>query len=478
MKSRYFQKTSEILWYLLIFLLPFTSLPLASQLLHSNMVAAPSIIILALLLVFFFWSLLNKTAKIQPISYPLLLFGCFALVSSLLSFWLPIPIQKEFSIFKNIVEGLGTLLIGISFYLISIQFFQSEGIYKNTIRIIMYSYLPLLVWCLFQFYFGQILNTYPEWMFQIQKIITTSGILYRDRLTGFAFEPSWLAHQMNMFYIPMWISATVTRNSGFKKWKFFIVEDLFLGSAIFILIFSKSRVGWITFAFMFSYLFYLLNRTVINKILNKSKINQKRLIVKFLPAFFILVYLLLLVLGLFLFSKFDSRMESMFKLETYQGKNIYSIANEFVFAERVLYWQTGWKIFNDFPIFGVGLENVGFFFRDYLPSFAWALDEPRHLIYQANYQGNIKNLWFRLLAETGIAGFIVFVTWLLLIFIKANQNQKASNNTRRYLGIIGKLALIALLIEGFSIDSFALPYYWVILGLVSINPIGPKNVNN
>lgn len=478
MKSRYFQKTSEILWYLLIFLLPFTSLPLASQLLHSNMVAAPSIIILALLLVFFFWSLLDKTAKIQPISYPLLLFGCLALVSSLLSFWLLIPIQKEFSIFKNIVEGLGTLLIGISFYLISINFFQYEGIYKNTIRIIMYSYLPLLVWCLFQFYFGQILNTYPEWMFQIQKIITTSGILYRDRLTGFAFEPSWLAHQMNMFYIPIWISATVTKNSCFKKWKFFIVEDLFLGSAIFILIFSKSRVGWITFAFMFSYLFYLLNRTVINKILNKSKINQKRLIVKFLPAFFILVYLLLLILGLFLFSKFDPRMESMFRLETYQGKNIYSIANEFVFAERVLYWQTGWKIFNDFPIFGVGLENVGFFFRDYLPSFAWALDEPRHLIYQATYQGNIKNLWLRLLAETGIAGFIVFVTWLLLIFIKANQNQKASNNTRRYLGIMGKLALLALLIEGFSIDSFALPYYWVILGLVSINPIGPKNVNN
>jgi O-antigen ligase len=160
-------------------------------------------------------------------------------------------------------------------------------------------------------------------------------------------------------------------------------------------------------------------------------------------------------------------METLFEVETYQNRNLFSIANEFVFAERILYWQTGWHVFNDYPIFGVGLGNVGFFFEEYMPSFAWALDEPRHLIYQANYQGNVKNLWIRLLSETGIIGFLCFGTWLILLFLRSYQFQRNESHLHKYWGLVGKIALLTLLIEGFSIDSFALPYYWIIFGFLS-----------
>jgi O-antigen ligase len=216
-----------------------------------------------------------------------------------------------------------------------------------------------------------------------------------------------------------------------------------------------------------SYLFITLNQRIIRKIQEKYKTNNIRFLLKFLPVIFVFLYILLLVLGLFFFSKFDSRMESLFEVETYQNRNLFSIANEFVFAERILYWQTGWQVFNDYPIFGVGLENVGFFFKEYMPSFAWALDEPRHLIYQANYQGNVKNIWIRLLSETGIIGFLCFGTWLILILLKSHQFQRNESLLHNYWGLVGKIALLSLLIEGFSIDSFALPYYWIILGLVS-----------
>jgi len=470
MLSKHLKKPSELVWYGLLLLLPFTSLPIASKILKSEMVAAPSIIFLIFLLPFFILALFRKTSSLKQISFPILLFGIIAIVSSLLSFWLPIPIQKDFSIINNILEGLVTLFIGISFYLISIHFFQSEDVFKKSLRIIIFSFIPLLIWCLFQFIFGQILQDYPNWMVQFQKLLTTSGILYKDRLTGFAYEPSWLAHQMNMFYLPIWLGTSITRKSAFGKWKnIFIIEDLFLLASIFILFFTKSRVGYITFILSLSYLFYLLNQIFVRKVKEKYKLNERRLLIKLLPVILILIFILLLIIGLFFFSKLDSRMESLFNLNTYKNRSIYSIANDFVFAERILYWQTGWKIFNDFPIFGVGLSNSGFFFRDYLPSFAWALDEPRHLIFQAAYQGNIKNLWFRLLSETGISGFVCFLTWLILIFFNSNQNQKSDQPLNRYLGIVGKLALIAILIEGFSIDSFALPYYWIMLGFVSIN---------
>ena len=463
-------QVSHLFWYVLIFLLPFTSLPLASKLLGSEMVAAPSILFLFVLLIITVFSLSKSTTNIQTLLQPVLIFGLLAIFSSLLAFWLPIPIQKDFSIFRNIIEGIGTLFIGISFYFVTIQIIQSEKVLNKTLRIIAYSFIPLMIWCLLQFVFGQIVHDYPAWMTTIQKHITTSGTLYKDRLTGFAFEPSWLAHQLNMFYIPIWISATVNRRSVFKRvFQKLILEDFFLGISVFILFFSKSRVGWITFIVVISYLFITLNQRIIKKIQGKYKTNNLRFLLKFLPVIFVFLYILLLITGLFFFSRFDSRMESLFEVDTYQNRNLFSIANEFVFAERILYWQTGWQVFNDYPIFGVGLGNVGFFFEDYMPSFAWALDEPRHLIYQANYQGNVKNIWIRLLSETGIIGFLCFGTWLILILLRSNQFQRKKSHLHNYWGLVGQIALITLLIEGFSIDSFALPYYWIIFGFVSNN---------
>jgi O-antigen ligase len=217
------------------------------------------------------------------------------------------------------------------------------------------------------------------------------------------------------------------------------------------------------------YLIYRFNQKLIKKISSWQIFFDKKIILKLIPIMLLVIYLFAIFLGLFFFSKFDSRMENLFNLDFYKNRNLFSIANDFVFAERILYWQTGWKIFNDYPIFGVGLGNSGFFFNDYMPSFAWALDEPRHLIFQANYQGNIKNLWFRLLSETGALGFLSFATWMLLIFFLSNRLEKGDNPSQNYWGLVGKIAIIALIIEGFSIDSFALPYYWILLGLVSSN---------
>ncbi len=461
-------KVGQSIWYVLVLLLPFTSLPLASKLLGTEMVAAPSILILFVLLIILLFYFIKTRLYVGKSLQPLLVFGLFAIISSLLAFWMPIPIQKDFSIFRNIFEGIGTLLIGISFYFVTVNIIRSQEILNKTLRIVVYSFVPLLVWCLFQFIFGQIIQDYPTWMESIQNWLTTSGTLYQNRLTGFAFEPSWLAHQLNMFYIPIWISATVSRRSVFKKLaNKLIIEDFFLLASIFILIFTKSRVGWITFIVVVTYLFVTFNLRFLKIIKNKYQSGKKNYPLKFLPVIFIFFYILLLIAGLFFFSKFDSRMESLFNIETYQNKNIFSIANEFVFAERILYWQTGWHVFNDYPIFGVGLENVGFFFKDYMPSFAWALEEPRHLIFQANYQGNVKNLWFRLLAETGMIGFLSFGTWLFLILLKSNQYQKSHSQIHNYWGLVGKIALLTIIIEGFSIDSFALPYYWIVFGLVS-----------
>jgi O-antigen ligase len=470
MENKKLFRVIEIIWYFLIFLLPFTSLPLASKLLRSEMVAAPSIVLLLILSILVFIYFPRNSLFKNKIFLPLFIFGLFALLSSLLSFFLPIPIQKNFLIEKNIIEGLITLAIGILFFFVTITLLRNEVIKSKTLKVIVVSFIPLSIWCLFQFVFGQIIHDYPDWMVAFQKMFTTSGVLYKDRLTGFAYEPSWLAHQMNMFYIPIWISSSFTRKSSFRKLAGkLIIEDLLLLLAIFYLILSKSRVGLITFIFVVFYLMFRFNNIFIKKISTLPSIANKKILIRLLPIIFLIIFLIFIFLSLFFFSQFDTRMENLFNIDFYKNRNLFSIANEFVFAERILYWQTGWQIFNDYPIFGVGLGNSGFFFEEYLPSFAWALDEPRHLIFQANYQGNIKNLWFRLLAETGMIGFLGFLTWLILIYVVSYQFDRSKKAFHSFWGLVGKIALISLIFEGFSIDSFALPYYWILFGFVASN---------
>ena len=74
---------------------------------------------------------------------------------------------------------------------------------------------------------------------------------------------------------------------------------------------------------------------------------------------------------------------------------------------------------------GVGQGNYGFYFEKYMPAFAYVLDEPRDILFRANYQANNKNLWTRLLSETGIIGFIIYVTWMILLW---NQGSELRRN--------------------------------------------------
>ena len=73
----------------------------------------------------------------------------------------------------------------------------------------------------------------------------------------------------------------------------------------------------------------------------------------------------------------------------------------------------------------------------------------------------------RLLAETGIIGFLLWTTWLFLVLLTAIALRKRAQLTSRLLGLAGILAMLALAIDGFSLDTFALPYYWVTFGLVT-----------
>jgi O-antigen ligase len=171
--------------------------------------------------------------------------------------------------------------------------------------------------------------------------------------------------------------------------------------------------------------------------------------------------------GLWGLSRIDPRMETVFQFTQGKANPLLEYAENLKFGERVVYWQTGWNIFNDHPLMGVGVGLSGFYFPQYLPDFGWQLSETRELLFRSNGLLNIKNLWTRLLAETGLIGFALFVTFLVLFAITSADMVNSGKGARRTLGYMGLFMLVALAIEQLSVDSFALPYLWFSMGLVT-----------
>jgi hypothetical protein len=144
-----------------------------------------------------------------------------------------------------------------------------------------------------------------------------------------------------------------------------------------------------------------------------------------------------------------------------------NLAHRLIFLERMVYWFTGWHVFNDHPWLGVGLGNAGFFALLKTPSIGWASYEIRELLFRLPQLPNIKSFWVRLFAETGLIGFSMFSSWLVLLFRSAQITLGSHKAVLRVLAFSGQLSLIAFIGEGFSIDSFAMPYLWIATGLIA-----------
>jgi O-antigen ligase len=344
------------------------------------------------------------------------------------------------------------------------------------LRWVNWSGLLVIAWSLMQAVIFRELHTFPEWMQRIQALFVTTE-LYAARVNGFAFEPSWLAHQLNMLYLPLWLAASVrgTTVHQLRLGPLTLERFLLLGGAL-VLVLSVSRIGLLGFLLMIAFLlllgaFWLVDRIEGRFLARSSLRGVKRVLARYFLRAALFLGMLVVSVAMFLgagfgLSKFDSRMANLFDLQSLRTNSFTYYANQLVFAERIIFWEAGWQIFNQYPLLGVGPGNSGYYFADNLSAFSWHLTEVRTLMYHLNVLPNIKSLWIRLLAETGLLGFTCFATFLAMHWHSANWLRRKTG-LYSTLGLAGLLMLVALLTEGFSVDTFGLPYYWISLGLVA-----------
>jgi hypothetical protein len=495
-KARLHIKDSLIwgMWAALLFFLPVTSLPLLQLWISGWSVNPASAIPLAVLVPLALIPYLTRRGRLPLETIPLLGFLTTAAVATLLVFFRSVLPWKGQSVLSRSFSAWLTLGTGISFYLVTMTLVDTQDKLIKTLKMIYAGAIMMLFWSLAQAVVIYLKGgDYPRIMHVVHDLLSVRE-LFSFKVTGLAFESSWLAHQLNILYFPLWFGAAAQMHS-FIRFRFgkITIEGILLAVGIVVLLLAKSRIGIASFLAMAALLIlrfaFAFSRKISQELEDRflrTPIWQNwlmKLITRIILLTFGLTLFALLVRFSFLIaSKLDARLDRLFtadwptifpfNLKTFiaQIRAIFNVyfASYLMFAERTVYWVAAYRIFAAYPFFGVGLGNAGFFFPQTMPAFGWALPEVVEVMRNSTFIfPNPKHLWLRLLSETGVVGFTFFVVWLLVLLMRAWQLLRLNNKHYRALGLAGVLGMATIFVEGFSLDTFGLPYMWVILGLVS-----------
>jgi hypothetical protein len=491
-RTRLYQRILDLLWAAALISLPFTSFPLLVNLTGAIVAPLAAIPVFFLILIWFIHYLL-KRGSLPRESVPLIIFGLVALLACAMAFFLDIPGFKGRTIPAQELRALVTFVIGLAFYLASSTWPQNESRLQKTCQWLTIGGIIAVVWTLIQAYFIFMqADQYPNWMQKIQEWLVFQSPYFAtpgSRVTGLTYEASWFAHQMVMLYIPLWLAATYQRASAFKfRFLRLSLENILLVFGVGLFFMTSPRIGLISFFLMGIFIFLKINLVFLRRLV--AFISQRRwfqrssaqaplriTVTLLTSALMLAIYGMALASVIYFASKRDWRMELLVTnpptwieikaFLTLQESVLLALAHRLAFMERMVYWFTGWHVFNDHPWFGVGLGNAGFFALDQTPSIGWASFEIRALLFRLPHLPNIKSLWVRLFAETGLVGFSLFTAWLVILFRSARLTIRSQQPNLQMVAFAGQLGLIAFIGEGFSIDSFAMPYFWVAAGLIA-----------
>jgi len=479
----------SLLWMLVLVGLPLTSLPLLNRL--TNAIVAPfSAIPLAVLLVVWLVPFLAGRGKFPVEVLPFLYFVLIVLAVSALAFFLDGYYVRDLTFFDQTLRAVVTLGIGLSFYLVVSTLALQENHLRQAFIFIYVGGFLLILWTAVEVVMLRKVSRVqelPQWLTTIRSALAVQSpnVFYTNRVTGFAYEPSWFVRQFNLVLFPIWLSAVYQRKSVFKfrLWIFQVEDFLMLGGLV-VFGFSSPRIGLLAFlasvAFVGLLIFGRFHRQVFQWYLKKRKNRPTRTTwLRIALAGLMIVVMFGLAAGaltgyIVVASRWDSRYQLLLEQVTTGGLDIFPLtetrlilmSRDLAFFERMIYWFAGWNIFNDYP-FGVGLGNAGFYFFENMHGLGMDSVEIRNLAYRAGYIPNTKNLWTRLLSETGFIGLAVFLVWLYILWRSAGLIRRSHAPLMKILGLAGQLFLLAYLVEGFSMDSFAMPYQWVMAGLIS-----------
>jgi hypothetical protein len=463
------QRAANLLWGLLLFTLPVTTFRFIPGPLGRTVVKPLAFYPLALLVPLLVLLILRRRRLELPSnSSSLFAFLLFAIVASLIGA-LYAPIELRGAIYtERVLRAWISLLIGLAFFLTAYWMNRSEEDLQRSLKWLYAGLAITIAWSLVQ---AVAVNTdlLPRsFVNDIQLLFSERGVQPR-RVTGFAYEPAWLADQMLIFYMPWLYAAIITRRPlTAYKW----LEALLFALAFAVLLFTYSRSGLLGGLITIGLVTAIVGRKYLAQLLqwftrpfSQSDNNHPPGIGRAVRVG-ILAIILVAVLGAGSFLGQYEYFANLWEAREAQNFTNYLIENNV--AQRVAYAEAGYEVFEKFPLSGAGLGGSGLYLFAFFPEWAMNLPEvARQLSPDSQIIPNVKNLYVRLLAETGLPGFWFFLTFMFSFLGIIRRQYISSNPTLQFVAIAGLFLWLGLFIRNLTQDSLTFPIMWVSLGIIA-----------
>jgi O-antigen ligase len=457
------ENISRFLWGAALFTLPITSFRYFPFLGDSTYVRPLSLYPIALLLPLLFIQFTRGRTFIPRAGTltPLLAFVLLALTATSFGVLLdPLPLRGQ-EYFGRVIRAWATLVIGLSFFIAAVWMNRNEEDLRFSIKWLLAGFVVDVLWSGIQalaFYtplLEKVTVTHWQRAFSMRELVRT------NRVSGMAYEPAWLAGQIATVYLP-WLFASLLTRLRVTRFKWF--EIILLGFATLLLLATFSRGGLLTAVGAAALTFVFVGRAELRSAWNWFVAGFQRGS-NWLLRVGVMVLLIgaLAGAGLFLSQKgyitrlFSTRADSV---EDFIIENSAGARAAYTFGSLGAYAES--------PIMGVGLGASGFYIYDHLPD--WALTTVPEIARQLNPENrlypNPKNMYVRLLAETGLIGLFVFIAFLFSALGDALQALQSKTTLSRYLGIAGIFSWFAVALYNMTQDSFATPNIWINFGIL------------
>jgi len=462
------QRIERVLWAAVLVALPVTSFRYLPFMGNDTQVRPLSLIPAILLLFTLIFRCVRENRIILWSSdfQPLLVFTLIAVVSSAVGFFFSPVNLYSFSYSSRVLRAWLSFGVGIVFLITSMCMNGDESDLRFTIKWIYVGLIPEMVWSFVQFF--QIYFIHFRLLDVIQKTVLMASLPPNGRISGLALEPSWLAAEVMTIFLP-WAFASLVKNYswGIRRW----LVILILVASAFLLVFSFSRGGVLIALVTVILTFVIAGMERIQQAWKwfVSPLRPKNFIQdKLLSVFARIMVIMALLAGLAGGTYILSRNQYFATIWQSRKTTLTNYLIDIYAGPRLAYAWAGWTIFEQHPLSGVGLGAAGLYLIKALPDWSHLniLDIAQLLSPDNQGYPNTKNLYIRLLSETGILGFWSFISFYLLTAGRIFKLLHSKRKELAFLGTASLLAWLSIVMLGFSLDSLAMPVIWIPLGIL------------
>ncbi|WP_178986384.1 O-antigen ligase family protein [Winogradskyella helgolandensis] len=139
------------------------------------------------------------------------------------------------------------------------------------------------------------------------------------------------------------------------------------------------------------------------------------------------------------------------------------------------------KVFLENPIKGTGYGLQAYESKDLYPS--WAVKNNWEFKYKYLNENHKSfppgyNMYIRLLAETGIIGFSLFMYFILLILLWCYNKAFKRQGSKTIIPIVITISMVGFLLDWFKSDTFRVYFFWLCLTLIILLQKEEKKQND